>query len=73
MGSLNSLGRSIFFAIAAIGLGWLADITSPRIALIGGQILGITSVWLTWKLLKLFPTTVEDFADDATEFTNKGI
>ena len=73
MGSLNSLGRSIFFAIAAIGLGWLADITSPRIALIGGQILGVTSVWLTWKLLKLFPTTVEDFADDATEFTNKGI
>ena len=53
MGSLNSLGRSIFFAIAAIGLGWLADLTSPRIALIGGQILGITSVWLTWKLLRL--------------------
>lgn len=64
MGSLNSLGRSIFFAIAAIGLGWLADLTSPRIALIGGQILGITSVWLTWKLLKLFPATVEDLADN---------
>ena len=53
MGSLNSLGRSIFFAIAALGLGWLADLTSPRVALIGGQILGITSVWLTWKLLQV--------------------
>lgn len=71
MGSLNSLGRSIFFAIAALGLGWLADFTSPRVALIGGQILGITSVWLTWKLLKLFPTTVKNFADNATELTHK--
>lgn len=71
MGSLNSLGRSLFFAIAALGLGWLADLTSPRIALIGGQILGISSVWLTWKLLKLFPTTIKNLADDATEFTHK--
>ena len=73
MGSLNSLGRSIFFAIAALGLGWLADLTSPRIALIGGQILGITSVWLTWKLLKLFPTAVENLADDTTKFTHKTV
>lgn len=53
MGSLNSLGKSLTFAIAALGLGWVADRSSPRIALIVGQILGITSVWLTWKLLRL--------------------
>jgi len=53
MGSLNSLGRSIFFAICAVGLGMIADKTSPRIALIAGQILGLVSVYLTWKLFKL--------------------
>ena len=53
MGSLNSLGHNIFFAIAAVGLGYMADVTSPRIALIAGQIAGLTSVWLTWKLFKL--------------------
>ncbi len=53
MGSLNSFGRSIFFAICAVGLGLIADKTSPRIALIVGQIVGLLSVWLTWKLYKL--------------------
>jgi len=53
MGSLNSLGRSLFFAIAAVLLGWIADKTNPRIALIAGQIVGIVSVWLTWKLYRL--------------------
>ncbi len=53
MGSLNSLGRSIFFAIAATGMGLVADLTSPRIALIIGQMVGLTSVWLTWRLYKL--------------------
>ena len=75
MGSLNSLGRSLFFAIAAILLGWIADITSPRIALLWGQLLSLVSVWLTWKLYKLvkkehlLPTTVENFTDNATDFT----
>lgn len=64
MGSLNSFGRSMFFAIAAVVLGIIADKTSPRIALISGQIFGIISIWLTWKLFrliqkeKLFPTTI---------------
>jgi len=53
MGSLNSFGRSIFFAIAAVVLGIIADKTSPRIALISGQIFGVISIWLTWKLFKL--------------------
>ncbi len=53
MGSLNSLGRSIFFAICAVSLGKIADITSPRIALIAGQVLGLISVYLTWKLFRL--------------------
>jgi MFS family permease len=64
MGSLNSLGKSLFFGIAAIMLGWIADKTNPRIALIVGQLLSLVSVWLTWKLYKLikreksFPATV---------------
>lgn len=53
MGSLNSLGRSIFFAVAALTLGWMADITNPGVALIIGELLGLTSVWLTWKLYRL--------------------
>ncbi len=53
MGSLNSLGKSISFAIAATILGLIADWTSPRIALIWGQIFGLVAVWLMWKLFKL--------------------
>jgi len=53
MGSLNSLLSSLMFAIAAIFLGWLADTTNSRMALIIGQVAGLTSVWLTWKLYKL--------------------
>jgi len=34
-------------------------------------ILGVTSVWLTWKLLKLFPATVKNLAGNAAEFTHK--
>ena len=70
MGSFNSLGKSIFFGVAAIMLGWIADRTNPRIALIWGQIIGFTSVWLTWKLYRLvkkeksLPATVEDLTDN---------
>jgi MFS family permease len=53
MGSLNSLGKSMFFGIAAIILGLIADKTSPRIALICGQTFGLVAVYLTWKLYKL--------------------
>ena len=53
MGSLNSLGRSIFFAISMFFLGWIADRTDPRTALICGWFVGLISVWLTWRLFRL--------------------
>lgn len=68
MGSLNSLGKSLFFALSALFLGWVADKTSPRMALFAGQILGLSSVWLTWKLFqlikkeKLLATTIDNLA-----------
>ena len=75
MGSLNSLGKSLFFAIAAILLGWIADKTNPRIALISAQTLSLVSAWLTLKLYrlikkeKLLAATVEDFADNTANLT----
>jgi MFS family permease len=56
MGSLNSFGKSISFAIAATILGLVADKTNPRIALITAQVLGLTSTWLMLKFLKLVKT-----------------
>lgn len=53
MGSLNSLGRSVSLAIFIFGLGWIADKTDPRIALLCGWTLGLLSLWLTWKLVEL--------------------
>jgi MFS family permease len=53
MGSLNSLGKSISFALTSLLLGLIADWASPRISLLYGQIIGLISVWLTWKLLRL--------------------
>lgn len=53
MGSLISFGKSISFAIGATFFGFIADFTSPRISLIWGQILGLSTFWLTWKLFKL--------------------
>lgn len=53
MGSLNSLGRSIFLAICVLGLGLIADKTDPRIALICAWFVGLVPMWLTWKLFKL--------------------
>lgn len=52
MGSLNSLGKSISFALAATFLGLIADKISPRVSLIGGQLLGLIPMFLMWKLLK---------------------
>jgi MFS family permease len=53
MGSLNSLGKSLFFGVAAIMLGWIADRTNPRIALIWAQIFALVTLWLNWKLYKI--------------------
>jgi MFS family permease len=57
MGSLNSLGRSVFLGISVLFLGWIADISNPRIALICGWFIGLISVWLTGKLVKLINAT----------------
>jgi MFS family permease len=56
MGSLNSFGKSISFAIGATFFGFIADLTSPRISLIWGQVIGFITIWLTWKLFKLIKT-----------------
>jgi MFS family permease len=53
MGSLNSLGRSISMAIFILILGWVADKTDPRIALLCGWVLGLIPIWLTWRLVGL--------------------
>jgi MFS family permease len=53
MGSLNSFGKNIFFGISMILLGVIADHYNPRIALILGQVFGLASVWLTWKLVRI--------------------
>lgn len=55
MGSLNSLGKSLFYGLAVIWLGWLADLFGPRNALVWGQVVGLISVWLTWRLVKMSP------------------
>lgn len=60
MGSLNSLGKSISFAIVAVGLGYLADKVGPRFGLLGAEILGLVPMWLMWKLFKLFKATKSD-------------
>jgi len=62
MGSLNSLGKSISFALSALLLGYVADWVSPRISLIWGQLVGLISVWLTWKLLRLIKKEQESQA-----------
>lgn len=53
MGSLNSFGKSIAFAIGATFFGVIADITSPRISLLWGQMIGFVTLWLVWKLFRL--------------------
>lgn len=50
MGSLNSFAGNVFFAIFAVLLGYFADLTSPRTALIGVTLLQFITVWVFWKL-----------------------
>lgn len=52
MGSLNSLGGKIFFAIFAVTLGKAADSFGPAKALIGAQVLtfGVTIIY--WRLFR---------------------
>ncbi len=53
MGSLNSFGGSIFFAIFAVFLGFVADITSPRTALIGVTLAQFVTIWVYWRISKM--------------------
>ncbi len=53
MGSLNSFGGSIFFAVFAVFLGFIADITSPRTALIGVTLAQFVTIWVYWKISKM--------------------
>ncbi|MFZ2189282.1 MAG: MFS transporter, partial [Candidatus Magasanikiibacteriota bacterium] len=52
MGSLNSFVGSIFFAIFAVFLGSFADLTTPRIAMIGVTVMQFVTVWIQWKIFK---------------------
>jgi len=52
MGSLNSFGGSIVFGVAAIGLGLIADKTSPATALLVGTLFLFIPVFIYWKLYK---------------------
>lgn len=53
MGSLNSFVGSIFFAIFAVLLGFVADKTNPRIALIFVTVIQLVTVWTYWQVFKL--------------------
>ncbi|MBL7159016.1 MFS transporter [Candidatus Microgenomates bacterium] len=52
MGSLNSLGGSLAFAIISFSLGLLADKIGPIKALFIAQSSMFTILWLYWKLFK---------------------
>jgi len=50
MGSLNSFVGSIFFAIFAVLLGYFADLTNPKIALIGVTIAQFITTWIYMQI-----------------------
>lgn len=52
MGSLNSFAGSIFFALFAFCLGLLADLSTPRTAMIVVTFLQFITVWIQWRLFK---------------------
>ncbi len=52
MSSLISLAGSLFFAIAAFALGVLADEVGPTYALLTGQLISISVLYLYWRLFK---------------------
>lgn len=52
MGSLNSFAGSIFFAIVASGLGYVADLLSPAKGLLIIQILLLLNLFIYWRLFK---------------------
>lgn len=50
MSSLNSLISNIAFFIASIAVGWFADQTSPRTALLYLTIIALPIVWIYWDI-----------------------
>ncbi len=52
MGSLNSFAGSVFFAIFAVCFGLLADLSTPRTAMIVVTFLQFITVWIQWRLFK---------------------
>lgn len=50
MSSLNSLASSIVFSLFSIFLGFIADIIGPRYALLFTTFLGLSSIWLYYKI-----------------------
>jgi MFS family permease len=52
LGSLNSLFGSILFGIIAVLLGFLADRTNPRIALLIINIFQIIPLWFTYRIFR---------------------
>ena len=54
MGSLTSLVSSLFFGIFAITFGHLADIIHPTKAMILGEILMFSIVFIYWKLYRTY-------------------
>lgn len=50
MGSLNSLGGNLLFAVAVFGIGALADRIGPRYALLTAELLTISVTLLYWRL-----------------------
>ena len=53
MGSLSSFVGSIFFAIFALFLGFIADLTSPKIALIGVTLAQFSTIWLYLQISRI--------------------
>ncbi len=52
MSSLNSLIGNLFFGVASLLLGYLADITSPAYALFAAEIVSMTNIYITWRMLR---------------------
>jgi MFS family permease len=50
MGSLNSLGASLFFAVFAYIFGMVADTLAPNQAMVIGELLLVSVLLLYWKL-----------------------
>ena len=53
MGSLVSLASSIAYAIVAVGIGYIADITSPITAMLLALSSNVLVVYFYWRVFKV--------------------